>query len=187
MNAESSLHSLLFMAYCNFTLGMNAIRRHSVKLSLPLTKYQAMKTCRRVEVQLHAFLTSSLDGGEWSASWPDRFTSMKRVFGTHLIGGWVGPKVGLDAGVKRKKFLPCRGSNPDRLACNLVTTLTELPRLSSSSSPPPPPNMQWYSAQFLKCDPRAEPKVIYPGLDNAAWSGGGGIWRRLRCEEDHEK
>jgi len=27
-----------------------------------------------VEVQLHAFLTSELDGGEWSASRSERFT-----------------------------------------------------------------------------------------------------------------
>jgi hypothetical protein len=35
-----------------------------------------------VEVQLHAFLTSALDGGEWSASRPDRFTPKERVPGT---------------------------------------------------------------------------------------------------------
>jgi hypothetical protein len=29
-----------------------------------------------VEVELHAFFTSALDGGEWSASRPDRFTSL---------------------------------------------------------------------------------------------------------------
>jgi hypothetical protein len=33
-----------------------------------------MKTYWGVEVQLHAFLTSALDGGEWSASRPGRFT-----------------------------------------------------------------------------------------------------------------
>jgi len=27
-----------------------------------------------LEVQLNAFLTSALDGGEWSASFPGRFT-----------------------------------------------------------------------------------------------------------------
>jgi hypothetical protein len=33
-----------------------------------------MKTYWGVEIQLHAFLTSALDGGEWSASHPGRFT-----------------------------------------------------------------------------------------------------------------
>jgi hypothetical protein len=41
--------------------------------------------------QLHTFLTSALDGSEWSASHPSR-----KEPGTHWIGGWVGPRVGLD-------------------------------------------------------------------------------------------
>jgi len=35
-----------------------------------------------MEVYLHAFLISALDGGEWSASRPDRFTSRERAPGT---------------------------------------------------------------------------------------------------------
>jgi hypothetical protein len=31
--------------------------------------------------------------------------------GTHWIGGWVGPRVGLDA-VEKRKILRCRESNP---------------------------------------------------------------------------
>jgi hypothetical protein len=38
----------------------------NVKLSLCLTKHRAMKTYLGVEVELHAFLTSALDGGEWT-------------------------------------------------------------------------------------------------------------------------
>jgi hypothetical protein len=34
--------------------------------------------------------------------------------GTHWIGGWVGLRVGLDAGARRKILCPCRGSNLDR-------------------------------------------------------------------------
>jgi hypothetical protein len=41
-----------------------------------------MKAYKEVEVQLHAFLTSAVEGGEWSASRFGRFTS-----GTHWIGG----------------------------------------------------------------------------------------------------
>jgi len=55
-----------------------------------------------VEVQLHAFLTSAIDTGEWSASRPGRFSSRIRVPSTHRIGGWVGLRVGLDAVAKRK-------------------------------------------------------------------------------------
>jgi len=49
-----------------------------------------------VEVQFDAFLTSALDGGEWLTSRPGRFTPRERAFGTHWIGGWVGPRAVLD-------------------------------------------------------------------------------------------
>jgi hypothetical protein len=42
---------------------------------------------------------------EWSAPRPGRFTPGERSPGTHWIGGWVGPRAGLDD-VKRKLFLP---------------------------------------------------------------------------------
>jgi hypothetical protein len=43
-----------------------------------------------VEVQLHTFLTSALDGGEWSVSRPGRFIPTERGPGTHSTGGWGG-------------------------------------------------------------------------------------------------
>jgi hypothetical protein len=49
-----------------------------------------------VDVQVHIFLTSALVGGDWSASRPCRFTPGERAPGTHWIGGWVGPRVGID-------------------------------------------------------------------------------------------
>jgi hypothetical protein len=42
------------------------------------------------------YLTSTLDGGEWSASHPGYFTPRERAPSTHWIGGWVGPRYGLD-------------------------------------------------------------------------------------------
>jgi hypothetical protein len=56
-------------------------------------------------------LTSALDGGEWSISRPGRFTPRERDPGTHWIGGWLGPRVVLDAVVKRKIPSPHRESN----------------------------------------------------------------------------
>jgi hypothetical protein len=44
------------------------------------------------------------------------FTPGERIPGTHCTGGWVGPRVGLDVGARRKILCPCRGSNPDRPA-----------------------------------------------------------------------
>jgi hypothetical protein len=58
------------------------------------------------------YLTSALDGGEWSASRPGRFTPRERAPGVHWIGGWVGPRAVLDAVVKRKIPTPRRESNP---------------------------------------------------------------------------
>jgi hypothetical protein len=43
------------------------------------------------------FLTSTIVGDEWSASRLFRFTSE-----AHCIGGWEGPRTGLDAVEKRK-------------------------------------------------------------------------------------
>jgi hypothetical protein len=58
------------------------------------------------------FLISTLDGGEWSASHPGRFTSGERVPGTHWIGGWVDSRAGLDD-VGREQSFPYRDSNFD--------------------------------------------------------------------------
>jgi hypothetical protein len=64
-----------------------------------------------MEVYVHLFLTSALDGGEPSASRPDRFTPRVKAPGTHWTGGWVGSRVVLDAVVKRKTRSPRRESN----------------------------------------------------------------------------
>jgi hypothetical protein len=48
------------------------------------------------------FLTSTLDGGEWSASRPSRFTHEERDPCTLCTGSWVGPTVGLVTVEKRK-------------------------------------------------------------------------------------
>jgi hypothetical protein len=57
-------------------------------------------------------LTSALDGGDWSASRPGRFTPRERASGTHWIRGWVGPRAVLDTVVKREIPIHCRQSNP---------------------------------------------------------------------------
>jgi hypothetical protein len=60
---------------------------------------------------IHSF-TSVLDGGEWSASRPCRFTPRETAPVTHWIGGWVSPRAVLDAVVKRKMPSPRRESKP---------------------------------------------------------------------------
>jgi len=50
---------------------------------------------------------------------------------THWIGGWVGPRAGLDTALAKgeKNHCPCRESDPDRPERSLAITLTELCRL----------------------------------------------------------
>jgi len=52
-------------------------------MKLYLTENHSMKTFVGVEVYVHAFLTSKLDGGEWSPSRTGRFTAEEKVPGTH--------------------------------------------------------------------------------------------------------
>jgi hypothetical protein len=96
-----------------------------------LTKHHAVKRYGGIEVQLHHALTSALDGGEWSASRPGRFTTGDRTPSTHWIEVWVGLRAGLDAVVKRRIPRSCRVSNSDRPARSPVTIPTELSRLQS--------------------------------------------------------
>jgi hypothetical protein len=67
-----------------------------------------MKACGGVDVQINICLTSAQVGGEWSASRPCRFTPRERAPDTHWIGGWVGPRAGLDD-VGKRKFLKLPG------------------------------------------------------------------------------
>jgi hypothetical protein len=53
-------------------------------------------------------VTSELDGGEWSASRPGRFTPWERAPDTHWIEGRVGPRTDLDV-VEKRKVLPLPG------------------------------------------------------------------------------
>jgi len=43
---------------------------------------------------------------------PVSLTPTERAPGAHWIGGWVGPRAGLDAVVKRNVPSPCWDSNP---------------------------------------------------------------------------
>jgi hypothetical protein len=81
----------------------------------------------------HAFLTSTLEGGERSASQPDRFTPRERAAGTHWIGGWLSPRAGLDTVVNRKIPSPCRDSNPRSSTPYVCLYMSVCIRLSGSS------------------------------------------------------
>jgi hypothetical protein len=65
----------------------------------------------------HILLTSALAGGGWSAPRPGRFTLEEKTLDTRWIGGWVGPRAGMDDGEKRK-FLPPLGIELRPLDCS---------------------------------------------------------------------
>jgi hypothetical protein len=44
-----------------------------------------------------------------------RFTPGERTPGNHSVGGWVGPRAGLDTEAREKFLRLCRGSNLGRL------------------------------------------------------------------------
>jgi hypothetical protein len=71
-------------------------------------------------------VTSTLDEGEWSASRPGHFTPMERTPFTHWIGDWVGPRVVLDAVVKRK-------ITSSRRESNLITPIVQVRILISKN------------------------------------------------------
>jgi hypothetical protein len=71
-------------------------------------KHYAMKTYGGVNVKIHMFMISVLDGGEWTALRPGHVTPGERVPSAHWIIGWVGPRTSLDD-VERRKILPLPG------------------------------------------------------------------------------
>jgi hypothetical protein len=100
-----------------------------VKLSLCLTKHHAMKTywgSRSIPPRIHSL------GARWrrvvSFTSEPLYPSGKTP-DTHWIRGWVGPRAGLDAVVKKKIPSTCRESKPDCATRSLIAILTQLPRL----------------------------------------------------------
>jgi hypothetical protein len=84
-------------------IGKSILNRKFLHSSCPcaLTEHHAIKAYWGNGGIAHS-LISALDGGEWSASRPGRFTPRERAPGTLWIGGLVGPRAVLDAVVKRK-------------------------------------------------------------------------------------
>jgi hypothetical protein len=58
-------------------------------------------------------LTSAVDGDEWSASCPYRFTPGDTAPVAHWIRGWVSPRTGMDTVQLIEISYLCRESNPD--------------------------------------------------------------------------
>jgi hypothetical protein len=80
-----------------------------------------MKMHGGVEVKLHTFLSSALDGDKWSASRPSRFTPGE-IFRRLFDRGLGGPQIRSRCCDEEKSY-PYRESNLGRPARNLVTPL----------------------------------------------------------------
>jgi hypothetical protein len=77
---------------CEHSVHRSDIGRRKGK-GLPV---QAMKVYGGKGLQLHSFLLSVLDGGEWPVSRSDCVNAGGNNPSTHLIGGWVGLRAGED-------------------------------------------------------------------------------------------
>jgi hypothetical protein len=73
-------------------------------------------------------MTSALDGVDWSALRPSRFTPKEIIPGTNWVGGWEGSQVGLNVMVE-EKILPLPGFEPRPSSPQPVSIPTELSRL----------------------------------------------------------
>jgi hypothetical protein len=88
-----------------------------------------------------SFLTSALDGGDWSASRPCRFTPGERAYITDWIGGWVDSRAGLEA--VKGKAIPVtvrggpQGFEMSRLSHFLDNRLTDGGKAVSLTCRPP--------------------------------------------------
>jgi hypothetical protein len=83
----------------------------------------------------YSYLTSALDGGEWSVSCPSSTLppGKEPPVPTGQEAG-LAPEPGLDTEAKGKSSA-CRGSNPGRPVRSQDTILTELPRLPREGVP----------------------------------------------------
>jgi hypothetical protein len=75
------------------------------------------------------FLTSPLDGGQWSDTRSGRFKPGERTRSTHLIGGWVGLRAVQDAMEKINSLVPDGIQTPVTLPVVILTELSHLLKL----------------------------------------------------------
>jgi hypothetical protein len=102
---------------------------HIVRNSVRQTMAAFITPWRRIwvaELELHAFLMSALDGGEWSASCRGHLSLGGKNPGAHWILRWVGPRGGPEMVSKWKNPCPSMETNPGRPVHRLVTILTNL-------------------------------------------------------------
>lgn len=112
---QHSLVALVTLSSCGYCLVCGGLQQDTtshkitnigktVKLSLSILR----RCIVEVAVQLHTFIALSLEGGQWSVSCTDCFTTGERTICTHWSGGWMNQWACLNALEKRKIFHPCQ-------------------------------------------------------------------------------
>jgi hypothetical protein len=115
--------------YSNFGSDFNGSKE--VKHSL----YAPWRRLGEKSYSSYSFTASALDGVSCQRHAPTALYHRGRTPCTHLTGGWVGPRAGLDSEVKGKILCLCRGSSLDRpvnqsVARHYTDWATPAPRLS---------------------------------------------------------
>jgi hypothetical protein len=115
-SGESSWHDWI-NGSALFRKKAEARNENKYEISMPICKAVPSHTMEEQGERKcisYSFLTSALDGGEWSASRPGRALLPGKDHGTYCTEGWVGPRAGLDTEERGKIHCPCQGSNLDR-------------------------------------------------------------------------
>jgi hypothetical protein len=140
------------MKYCSHKIGnLSCQVGYKVKVNLSL--------CFNWAPSLKAYFGSEgitpriLDlGNKWKSviSFTSR-TTRKRAPRTHWIGGWVGPRAGLDVVVKRKTPSTCWDSNPPIIQPVAQRYTTELSQLLF---------YRWYSSIFTLLSAKSPDSLV---------------------------
>jgi hypothetical protein len=112
----------------------------------------------------YSILTSALDGVSGQRHASAALYPRGSTLCTHWIGGWEGPRAGLDIEGRENILCHCRGSNPDRpVVQSIVTHYTDsslfylCPVLYSF------PSLHFYS-NYWQCQNQT-PALLYPVTD----------------------
>jgi hypothetical protein len=103
LKARSRIHPALRLHLLHL---LNATSRFGVKFSLWLIMHNATKKCGKVEVQLHAFFSSALDGDLSDRPNAPIGLTLTKAPPTKWRGGWVSPKTGSGRCGRECLFLP---------------------------------------------------------------------------------
>jgi hypothetical protein len=97
---------------------MTSLTQDSQRSDQKLPEYHLEALPHELTCSVHQNMRLAVYGGDRLALRPGRFTPRDRAPDTHWIGGWVGPRVGLNSVEERK-------------TCSRAGNRTPIPRSSS--------------------------------------------------------